>query len=224
MGSSPINQGYPAASRDGAPIESTALLKICVDFIAKMNQMQKFPSVGININHRTITWKAWSDFICQHFERCYYVPQDPTRFGKYAIIEKHVRRKGIYKDIFKSSKPRSDYQLRSNSCIAIALAPELFNRQHVIHHLALVEQNLMFEKSLGMSTLDPSASEYCGKLCFEDSTNFASSKMFSLNNGSEFLFLLGYYLKALLKIHKLDIQPQVYYSYLAPIRDHLLKE
>lgn len=29
------NKGIPASSRDGAPIELTALLKVCLDFVAK---------------------------------------------------------------------------------------------------------------------------------------------------------------------------------------------
>lgn len=32
MGSSEVNRGIPATSRDGAPIELTALLKVCLDF------------------------------------------------------------------------------------------------------------------------------------------------------------------------------------------------
>lgn len=36
IGSSKINCGFPAASRDGAPVECTALLKLCLDFVHKM--------------------------------------------------------------------------------------------------------------------------------------------------------------------------------------------
>lgn len=36
IGSSAANMGYPAASRDGAPIECTALLKVCLDFLHKV--------------------------------------------------------------------------------------------------------------------------------------------------------------------------------------------
>lgn len=31
-----MNLSYPAASRDGAPIECTALLKACLDFVNKL--------------------------------------------------------------------------------------------------------------------------------------------------------------------------------------------
>lgn len=33
MGSAEVNRGIPATSRDGAPIELTALLKVCLDFV-----------------------------------------------------------------------------------------------------------------------------------------------------------------------------------------------
>ncbi|CAK93624.1 unnamed protein product (macronuclear) [Paramecium tetraurelia] len=220
MGSGTLNKGYPAASRDGAPIECTALLKACLDFIGKMHQQNKFTYPGIKLMNRTVTWRAWSDFICQHFEKSYYIPVDPSYYSEYQVIEKHVRRKGIYRDIFRCSKPRSEYQLRPNSCIAIALAPELFQKNHVIHHLALIESNLMSLNSLGLSTLDPIASEYSGKY-IQLTDRFNAQDGFSIHNGSEFVFLLGYYLKALLKIHKQDIKKEIFYAYLAPIKQHL---
>ncbi|CAD8103028.1 unnamed protein product [Paramecium sonneborni] len=220
MGSGTLNKSYPAASRDGAPIECTALLKACLDFIGKMNQLNKYTYPGIKLLNRLVTWRAWSDFICQHFEKSYYIPVDPTYYNEYQVIEKYVRRKGIYRDIFKCSKPRSEYQLRPNSCIAIALAPELFQKNHVIHHLALIESNLINLNSLGLSTLDPIASEYSGKY-IQLTDRFNAQDGFSIHNGSEFVFLLGYYLKALLKIHKQDIKKEIFYAYLAPIKQHL---
>jgi hypothetical protein len=33
--------------------------------------------------------------------------------------------------------------------------------------------------------------------------------------------LTGYYLKALLKIHKQDIKKEIFFAYLAPIKEHL---
>ncbi|CAD8195435.1 unnamed protein product [Paramecium pentaurelia] len=220
MGSGTLNKGYPAASRDGAPIECTALLKACLDFIGKMNQLNKYSYPGIKLMNRMVTWRAWSDFICQHFEKSYYIPIDSSYYNEYQVVEKYVRRKGIYRDIFKCSKPRSEYQLRPNSCIAIALAPELFQKNHVVHHLALIESNLLSPSSLGLSTLDPIASEYSAKY-IQWTDRFNAQDGFSIHNGSEFIFLLGYYLKALLKIHKQDIKKEIFYAYLAPIKQHL---
>ena len=42
IGQSDINIGIPSASRDGAPIECTALLKLSVDFLYKLYQLGKY--------------------------------------------------------------------------------------------------------------------------------------------------------------------------------------
>ena len=50
--------------------------------------------------------------------------------------------------------------MRGNACIAIALAPELFNRKWALLYLGWVEEMLIEEKSLGLKTLDKEDSEY----------------------------------------------------------------
>jgi glycogen debranching enzyme len=57
-----------------------------------------------------------------------------------------------------SSKPRTEYQLRCNVPIAIALAPELFTR--ALQHLQVTQEVLIQPHSLGIKTLDPEATEY----------------------------------------------------------------
>jgi len=37
------NKGVPATPRDGAPIEITALLKRCLEFVIKQNGVQMYP-------------------------------------------------------------------------------------------------------------------------------------------------------------------------------------
>lgn len=61
----------------------------------------------------------------------------------YEINQYAVRRRGIYKDIYKSLNERADYQLRGNACIAIALAPELFTRKWALLYLGWVEEMLI---------------------------------------------------------------------------------
>jgi glycogen debranching enzyme len=41
-----------------------------------------------------------------------------------------IQRREIYKDTYKSSSGYSDYQFRPNFCIAMAVAPEMFNPTH----------------------------------------------------------------------------------------------
>lgn len=50
--------------------------------------------------------------------------------------DKLIKHRGIYKDLIFSSRPRSEYQLRPNACIAMALAPELFTPIYAFKHLA----------------------------------------------------------------------------------------
>jgi len=68
--------------------------------------------------------------------------------------DKLVKHRGIYKDLVYSSRPRSEYQLRPNACIAMALAPELFTPIYAFKHLAKTELLLIEPNSLGIKTLD----------------------------------------------------------------------
>lgn len=71
-----------------------------------------------------------------------------------------MSRRGIYKDVYRSGPGRewSDYQLRCNFPIAIAVAPELFNEEHAMGALRLADQVL--RGPLGMKTLDPADMQY----------------------------------------------------------------
>lgn len=56
MGSSEANRGIPATSRDGAPIELTALLKVCLDFA--INPQYPFDGV-VCPNNKKLLFKDW---------------------------------------------------------------------------------------------------------------------------------------------------------------------
>ena len=60
-----------------------------------------------------------------NFSKCFYVPEASMAAG-YDIDSRYVNRRGIYKDTYKSTHGYTDYQLRPNLCIAMAVAPELF--------------------------------------------------------------------------------------------------
>lgn len=81
--------------------------------------------------------------IKKNFERCYYIPIEKEKDQYYDVNPYAVKRRGIYKDIYKCVKERADYQLRGNACIAIALAPELFTRKYALFYLGWVEEMLI---------------------------------------------------------------------------------
>lgn len=63
---------------------------------------------------RTVSYKEWADLIQVSFEKCYYVPSDPTQDKDFNINTALVNRRGIYKDVYGTPKDRewSDYQVR----------------------------------------------------------------------------------------------------------------
>jgi len=59
----------------------------------------------------------------------------------------------IYKDLVFSKNNYDDEQLRPNSCIAIAIAPELFDPDKAAFHMKIVDKYLFDEDSIGIKTL-----------------------------------------------------------------------
>jgi glycogen debranching enzyme len=104
-------------------------------------------------------------------------------------------RRGIYKDTVGSTEGWSDYQLRPNICVAMAVAPELFQTEHAQKCLEMVEKILV--APLGMRTLDPSDWNYRPNYLNQiDSEDFHTSKGFNYHQGPEWLWCLGYFLRA----------------------------
>jgi glycogen debranching enzyme len=85
---------------------------------------------------------------------------DPSDDKEYDINSRLVNRRGIYKDVFGSGAGRewSDYQLRPNFPIAMAVAPELFDPEHALVALKIADDAL--RGPMGMRTLDPNDLQY----------------------------------------------------------------
>ena len=82
-----------------------------------------------------------------------------------------MNRRGIYKDTYGSSNRYTDYQLRPNLCIAMAVAPEMFIPNNAIKCIEIVESVLVNEKSMGVKTLDPTDKNYRGDYINSDSSH-----------------------------------------------------
>ncbi|KAI8147846.1 glycogen debranching enzyme [Fennellomyces sp. T-0311] len=196
------NKGYPGTSRDGAPVEITGLLKSALRWILKLNRNQ-FPWTGVQVGNETVTYHDWNDRLQKNFERIYYIPTDPSNDEAYAVNPNIIHRRGIYKDVYKATEPYTEYQFRPNLCVAMVVAPELFDPVHAAGCLNLMNKVLL--GPLGMRTLDPADMRYRPYYNnSDDSDDFDVAKGRNYHQGPEWLWLTGYYLRAAYKMGTLS--------------------
>lgn len=108
----------------------TALLKNCLDQVQKANANKIYPYEGVKLDTKIFTFREWSSLIKTNFEKLYWISDKIASKDKNLNSvqgeDKLIKLRGIYKDTIFSSRPRTEYQLRPNVCIAMALAPDLF--------------------------------------------------------------------------------------------------
>ncbi|KAI9485861.1 MAG: glycogen debranching enzyme [Benjaminiella poitrasii] len=194
------NKGYPGTPRDGAPIEITGLLKSSLRWINQLIERGQFrwtsiENVKVSDETKTISYKYWNDLLQDNFERVYHVPLDPESDSQYDVITKIINRRGIYKDVYRATEAYTEYELRPNIFVAMAVAPELFKKEHAQHCVRLCRDVLL--GPLGMRTLDPADQQYRPYYHnSEDSDDFKTAKGRNYHQGPEWLWPLGYYLRA----------------------------
>ncbi|KAF7653347.1 hypothetical protein LDENG_00084160 [Lucifuga dentata] len=197
------NKGMPATPRDGAAVEIVGLSKSAVRWVVELHAKGLFPYDGVKV-HRDgkeafVSYAEWDKQLQQTFEVGFWVSGDPKD-----PHEKHpdlVHKKGIYKDSYGASSPWCDYQLRPNFTIAMVVAPELFTVQRAWEALEVAEKKLL--GPLGMKTLDPDDMVYCGVYDNAlDNDNYNLAKGFNYHQGPEWLWPIGYFLRAKLYFAK----------------------
>ncbi|CBQ68567.1 probable 4-alpha-glucanotransferase / amylo-1,6-glucosidase (glycogen-debranching enzyme) [Sporisorium reilianum SRZ2] len=195
------NKGVPGSPRNGAAIEITALLKSTLTWVADLEKKGvwkegKGVEATIKGQKTLVTYAQWADLLQKSFERAYYIPLDASEDSSYDLDPKLVNRRGIYKDVYGSSKGRewADYQFRSNFPIAMCVAPELFKPEHARNALNKAREVLV--GPLGMKTLDSSDWNYRPNYNQLDTDDPATSCGWNYHNGPEWVWLRGYYLRA----------------------------
>uniref|UniRef100_A0A8C7WWD4 Amylo-alpha-1, 6-glucosidase, 4-alpha-glucanotransferase a n=1 Tax=Oryzias sinensis TaxID=183150 RepID=A0A8C7WWD4_9TELE len=189
------NKGMPATPRsDGAAVEIVGLSKSAVRWLVELHAKGLFPYDGV-----FISYAQWNQQLQQSFEAEFWVPEDPADPN-----EKHpelVHKRGIYKDSYGASSPWCDYQLRPNFPIAMVVAPEMFTPERAWKALEVAEKKLL--GPLGMKTLDPDDMVYCGVYDNAlDNDNYNLAKGFNYHQGPEWLWPVGYFLRAKLYFAK----------------------
>ena len=197
------NRGVPGTPRDGAPIELVALLFTALMFMQSMYEQGLVKTSKVRLaNGQEWTYEEWADKIQTNFEKHFWVPEDPSDDAYFVIEKKLVKRRGIYKDVFRPTHGHTEYQLRPNLCVAMAYAPELFIQQHALTCLQNVEKHMIEPGCMGMKTLDPQDPAYRG-----DYVNSDDSHGWNYHQGPEWLWPLGFFLKAKLLFSKYPSKP-----------------
>ena len=104
------------------------MLKSALRFVSRLPE-SVFPYKSVILENGTeCTYTRWDSLIEARFEKVFYVPANPSDDENYFVEPKLINRRGIYKDTHRATAPWADYQLRPNACVALAVAPELFEQ------------------------------------------------------------------------------------------------
>ncbi|XP_070195748.1 glycogen debranching enzyme-like isoform X2 [Littorina saxatilis] len=191
------NKGQPATPRDGSAVEIVGLCASVVGWLADMHAKGAYPHSGVkytkeNYTDELITFEKWACSIKDNFEKDFYIHKEPKPNEENPEL---IVRRGIYKDCFNASQFWSNFQLRPNFCVALVVAPELFNVEHAWNSLDVAEKVLL--GPLGMKTLDPSDWAYDGDYCVSNDGNDPKlAHGFNYHNGPEWVWPLAYFLRA----------------------------
>lgn len=194
------NNGKPATPRDGSAVELVGLCRSVLDWLIKANAQSKYPYNGATLKDgRKITWTEWAKKIDDNFEKHFWI-------GESTNSSPHINKRSIYKDSVGASQPWADYQFRPNFLIALAEAPQMVSKENALKALEQVKLHLMNEPNqTGIKTLDSSDYNYCGY--YDNSNRSEDSRVahgFNYHQGPEWLWPVGYYLRALLHYSKLS--------------------
>nr|APP18135.1 glycogen-debranching enzyme [Anisakis simplex] len=191
------NRGQPATPRDGAAVELQGLAYAVVEYLDILHQKGHFPYDGTT----KWSWREWAQKIKGNFERCFFVDEhDETRC---------VNRRFIVKDTYGSTFEYTDYQLRPNFAIALAVAPKLMSAKNAWSAICIAEKELL--GPLGIKTLDPKDWNYDGFYNNDDDSIVKkTAKGWNYHQGPEWVWVAGYFLRAKLSIAKELNDPEVY--------------
>jgi len=190
------NKGVPSSPRDGSAVEIVGLSYSCLRDLSNLGKdvysHQELKGMG-NLSD-------WADKIKQNFEEHYWIGSKAgsTKDKK----PEFVNQIEIYKDSVNSGHVFTDYQMRPNYAITLAVAPDLVDPEHGWASLQNMKDRLL--GPIGLATLDPKDWAYRGN--YDNSCQSTDSTVAhgaNYHQGPEWLWPVGFFLRALLKIGKL---------------------
>ena len=184
------NKGVPSSPRDGSAVELVGLSYSCLRDLASL---PSYPHKTLATTFSSLT--AWADTIQANFDRHFWVGGEEG-----AEVEPHphlVNCTSMYKDSVGSGGQYTDYQLRPNAAIALAVAPDLACPRRAWAALEVMAARLL--GPLGLATLDPADWAYRGDYHnSEQGGDPATAHGANYHQGPEWLWPVGFYCRALL--------------------------
>jgi len=190
----------PATPRDGAAVEVTGLLYSTLAWLASLPP-GAVPAAGVALGGcaAVTPWGEWAARVRAAFEPSFYVPPRAEDDCAFSVERPWVHRRGIYKDTVGAAAGWSDYQLRPNVLVAMAVAPGLFTPERAAGALAAVERQLIGEGQLGVKTLDPGDWAYRGDYAAGACGEKRVAGGWNYHQGPEWVWPYGAYLRARLR-------------------------
>ncbi|EMS12759.1 glycogen debranching enzyme [Entamoeba histolytica HM-3:IMSS] len=203
------NMGHPGSSRDGGDVEIEGLLMKVLHWI---NTSKAFPYSSVKVKmYGEYSYQKWEKLLYSNFHKYFYIPKEMSQDKEYCIDTTIVNKRGIYKDVYGSTKKWPDYQLRPNFLITLVEAPSLFvgHEEEVKEALRVVRKYLV--GPLGMKTLDPTDWNYKPDYYNTDTDDYSTANGLNYHNGPEWIWPYGYYVMAMLmynpdNLNKDDLQ------------------
>ncbi|CAN8004123.1 unnamed protein product, partial [Ixodes hexagonus] len=192
-------QGDCTTKENGSAVELVGLCKSTLRWLDQMYKEGFYPYNAVEKTEHGVktvmTFDQWGSLIKKHFEECFWVRPANEPTSPDDLNPQLANRRCIYKDCYGASPPWTDYQLRPNFPIAMVVAPELFTAKRAWQALNIVREVLV--GPYGMKTLDPSDLNYNGYYNnSNDSNDFKVARGFNYHQGPEWLWPMGYYLRA----------------------------
>ena len=181
------NKGHPANPRNGADCEIIGLLYYTLVHLDNLNKKGKYPFNEVKLNSgRNLTYSEWSKKIQNNFENYFFIEKRNN----------NTPYDNIYKDYVSNDNDfRHEAQLRCNIFVTLAIAPELFNRNHAIKFMKVAEKYLVVNNCIGIRTLDFNDKNYNGYYDeSNDSDNYHLAHGLNYHNGPEWVWPSGFYI------------------------------
>ena len=190
------NKGHPATARNGADCEIIGLLYYTLHQLDQLNKQGKYPFNEVRLSSgKTLKYSEWARKIKNNFEKYFFIEKK----------DNNALHDNTYKDYISDDNDyRHEAQLRPNIFVTLAVAPELFEKNHAIKFMKLAEQYLVVKDCVGIRTLDFLDKNYNGNYeVHNDTDNYHLAHGLNYHNGPEWVWPSGFYLISKIKFNDL---------------------